>query len=116
MRISKATELVFEDVRRAQFERKLAGFVREKFPEEQGHRVSRTEARIGLQAARARQHGLDTEQSIAIYVVTAWIMGEDFDERLSAAGDVLNSKFSPEEKADWLEQWAPAVLASLRHG
>ena|ERR1035438_363286 len=115
MQISRKTEIALERAKIRQFERELTHFVRSKFSEEDEFAFEDTLKRVMEQSAHARAYGLDTEQSIAIYVVTAWIMGHSFDSDSPAARQVLASPLSPEEKADWLELWAPAVLERLSH-
>jgi|SRR5882672_8857304 len=113
MQISRETEIALEGSRISQFEGELAKFIRSRFSEEEERALDDTLKSVVEQVAHARRYGLDTEQSIATYAVTAWIMGLNFDSDFLDARQVLASPFSPEEKADWLEIWAPAVLERL---
>lgn len=114
MKISDRSQIAFELQSLAAFEQRLASFVNERVVVHDNGPVSeQMKAWIHAQVCRACEHGFDTEQSIATYVLTAWIMGDNFDRSFPAAHCVLQSGLSPEEKADWLGSWAPVVLDRL---
>ena len=69
------------------------------------------------QCATARGYGLTSELEIARYVITAWLMGLDFDTRFPAMEEILNSdKLTPAHKAEALEKLTTQVLFDLHEG
>jgi hypothetical protein len=72
---------------------------------------------LDRQCKRARSYGLRTELELARYVVTAWLLGANFDTRFPAMQQVLSTNMlqSP-EKADAIEKIAIAVLHELTEG
>ena len=69
---------------------------------------------IHEQVQRARHYGLETERQLMVYLVTAWLLGERFDEKLPAAQAMMNDRsFGPEEKREWLADWTVELLGRL---
>lgn len=69
------------------------------------------------QCERARAYGLRAELDIARYVVTAWLLGVDFDTRFPAMQQVLaTDRLQPAQKADAIEKIAMAVFKELARG
>lgn len=59
------------------------------------------------QIANARSYELSTERQIMIYVTIAWLLGSKFDTEFSDVQERLKySEHSPNEKVEWLFQWA----------
>jgi hypothetical protein len=74
------------------------------------------EGRVVLrqQCAAARRYGLLADLDVARYVVTAWLLGTDFDQRFPAMQQLLASpRLRPRQKADAIEQVALAALQDL---
>lgn len=66
------------------------------------------------QYTRAASYGLVSELDVARYVVTAWTLGADFDERFPAARELLAApNLTPTQKSEALELLANAVLTEL---
>lgn len=64
---------------------------------------------------KARGYGLLNEDEIAVYVVTAWQLGRDFDGFFPAAKLVLGSNdYGGAEKRDWLQGWTLAMFNALQ--
>lgn len=73
------------------------------------------EAALRQQIAASRRHGMTSELDIARYVITAWLLGPDFDTRFPAMTEVLASdRITPSQKAEALERIAETLLATLR--
>jgi hypothetical protein len=66
--------------------------------------------RIRLLVRRARDYGLQSDQAVATYVTTAWLLGVDFDHDFPFAQQVLLSKRPELAKAEQLRAWAIDVL------
>lgn len=65
------------------------------------------------QIRRARGYGLTSELDIARYVVTAWCLGTDFDQRFPAMAQILGSSLTPAHKAEGIERVCITVLSAL---
>ena len=72
---------------------------------------------LRVQIAKARSHGMLGELDIARYVITAWTLGPDFDERFPAMAEILQTdRLTPTQKADAIERVCVEVLAGLQAG
>ncbi len=71
-------------------------------------------AELRAQQRRAAGYGLRSELDVARYVITAWLLGPDFDERFPAMREVLSApQLAAADKADAIERIAATVLAEL---
>jgi len=69
---------------------------------------------IHRQTSRARGYGLHDERSVAQYVYTGWLMGEEFDRRIPAAQQILRERrMSASDKAVALGHFSQLVFAAL---
>ena len=74
-------------------------------------------AALQAQVANARRHGMSSELDLARYVITAWLLGVDFDCRFPAMAQVLTSeRLGPSQKAEALERICTTLLESLKPG
>lgn len=74
-------------------------------------------AELRRQCAKARRCGMQAELDIARYVITAWLLGPDFDERFPAMAEILGSdRISASQKAEAIERVSVAVLTELAEG
>lgn len=65
----------------------------------------------------ARKYGLTTELNVANFVVTAWVLGLEFDTNIPAANECLtNAEMTQDDKAVWLEQFTNVMLTKLAEG
>ena len=97
-----------------EFVRRLSSFLRGEFPEAREMPATELELSIKNQVTRAGSYGLDYEDQIATYTLTAWQLGEDFDTQFPAARHMLKSlNYTPEEKTAWLEAWTVKMFAEL---
>jgi len=75
---------------------------------------SELEAQILKQARNAEEYGLLSEQPVATFVMTAWLLGPDFDEKIPAVQEQLSSnRLTENEKAEWLERFSVLLLQTL---
>lgn len=71
-------------------------------------------AMLRMQVANANRYGLTSELDVARYVITAWLLGVDFDTRFPAMAEVLASEqLTPSQKAEALERLATTLLQTL---
>jgi len=83
---------------------------------EQAKDVPRDEldAAIAHQLSKAEYYGLTSEQSAATFVMSAWLLGPDFDTEFPALNERLtNQRLSEHEKAKWLEVFTVGLLDAL---
>ena len=74
-------------------------------------------AELRLQCAKAWRYGMQAELDVARYVVTAWLLGPDFDERFPAMAEILGSdRITAAQKAEAIERISVAVLTELMEG
>jgi hypothetical protein len=97
------------------FDERLIGIIRRNHPEQAG-RLAFPElvGAIHRQAARAATYGLNDERSVATYVYTAWLLGEEFDQRIPAIAQILTEKTMPSiDKAEALGNFTKLVFHQL---
>ena len=105
----------FDSLANAWFEQRLAGLIADSIP---GARDSvNTEAGLVFlreQTAQAQRHGLVVELDVARFVITAWLLGPNFDARIPAFAEILgNPTLSPSQKSKATELIASNLLAEL---
>jgi hypothetical protein len=100
------------------FDARMIAVIRRHHPEQ----AARTDfaslgGAIHRQAARARGHGLADERSVATYVYTAWLMGEEFDRRIPAVAQILADKaLTAADKSQALAAFSQLVFRTLDGG
>lgn len=72
------------------------------------------QAQLRAQVRRAKEHGFISEGDIAAYVITAWILGPDFDTNFGAMSEVLRSSMTSAAKIDLIERITETALANLK--
>jgi len=93
---------------------KVCRFILDTFKDASALPRNELDQALGIQVQRARRYGLQTERQIIAYVITAWLLGEMFDEELPAARLALSAPdFSAEDKRIWLEEWTVKLLSTL---
>lgn len=96
------------------FSDKIADFLRRQFTEALELDFTLLEDLVFKQIRRAREYGFTEEGHIAVYVSSAWMLGETFDKRFSAAAATLsNPTLTTPDKADWLAEWTIALFEAL---
>ena len=67
--------------------------------------------------AKARGHGFTVELDLARYIITAWILGIDFDTRYPAMAELLALQtLSPAQKSEAVEQMTTTLMEMLNEG
>lgn len=98
----------------ADFIQRAITFLYENFPESLDEDTDELTEIVGVLIEKAETYGLVTEQQAMNYIVTAWLLGVDFDKEFPAAEETLNSKdFTPDEKSEWLAKWTEEIFATF---
>jgi len=114
MQITSFQQFVFNENAKALFVGQMIAFLQEQFPAAAAERQEDLLPVVELLLEKACGYGFEDEDQFGSYVVTAWLIGADFDSRFPAAQRVLNLKdLAAEQKAQWLEQWTLGMLESL---
>jgi len=72
---------------------------------------------LDMLMARARSHGLSAELDLGRFIVTAWLLGLDFDTRFPAMREILaEPRLSPTQKMDAIEALTTTALNGLYQG
>lgn len=73
--------------------------------------------KVLAQVDRAKSYGLQSARHAATFVLSAWLLGLDFDEHLPAVQAVLNNpNYSAHQKATFLETFTTSLMAGLEAG
>lgn len=115
MRISQAQ---LDQLADARFLDRLVGILAESDPGA-GEALRTPEGKriLRQQYDKALTYGLVTELDAARYVITAWLLGTDFDTRFPAMREILGEpRLSPSQKAEAIERVSTALLQTLRQG
>jgi hypothetical protein len=100
------------------FDARLIAILRKNHPEQVGRMpfADLVEA-IHRQSAQAACYGLHDERSVATYVYTAFLMGEEFDRRIPAINQILRERKMPSpRKAQALTHFSTLVFHTLEGG
>jgi hypothetical protein len=96
------------------FEDRLVEFLCSEFPEAQREPPAELRAVVHEQAEKAVGYGIETEQHVAIYLTTAWLLGRNFDTEFPAANEILTSGFRDSAmKADDLAKLTERLFVVL---
>ncbi len=72
---------------------------------------------IHRQTERARVYGLNDERSVANFVYTAFLMGEEFDRRIPAVSQILRDRrMTSAQKGQALTHFSQLVFGALAGG
>lgn len=97
------------------YELRLTKFLQEQFTDAAEELTDKLRSEVSAQIGKARGYGLLSEQEVASYVISAWLMGRNFDA-VPAVQKVLAAQTSPGMKARFLEQWTNQVFEELAGG
>ncbi|HEX8529519.1 MAG TPA: hypothetical protein VF646_05830, partial [Cytophagales bacterium] len=96
------------------FKRRLVDFLHQSFPESRSVPATQLNQRLDKVLRKAVGYGLDNEADLATYVITAYVLGEDFDVEVTEAGQILrNPRYTSNQKAQQLESWTRQVMQAL---
>ena len=66
------------------------------------------------QKERAKLYGLHDERSVAQYVYTSWLMGEEFDRRIPSVNQILcDRRMTAPQKSTALSHFSQLVFGAL---
>lgn len=116
MKIRKQQFDALNQQQEAGYELRLTEFLRKQFADAAVKPVAKLRPEVAGQIAKARGYGLLTEQEVASYVISAWLLGQDFDKEFPAAQEVLTAPVSGNVKASFLEQWTQELFEKLEGG
>ena len=107
-----------DTVAESRFQQRLRDFMLESLPDSRGV-IDTPEGKknIAAQCAKARSYGMIIELDIANYIITAWLLGLDFDTRLPAMKEILATPdLTPSQKAALISQVSSLLLDELEKG
>lgn len=97
------------------FEMKVADYLAERFDDARSNAEARSHvAHVALTSSRG--YGLSSEQEVATYAVSAWLLGKSFDVEFPAARKVLSADIPGALKARFLEEWTIQLFNELEVG
>lgn len=97
-----------------EFEREFIEFLREEFDDAKELPPCELKDAVHKNVLMAQSFGLKLERHLAMYLVTAWVLGSDFHSEFPAAHAMLNSPRHPASvKVDWLENWTRQIFIEL---
>jgi transcriptional regulator of aromatic amino acid metabolism len=98
----------------ASFEQQVLEFLYEAFPDSKSVPSQQMKASIHMVLQKGVQYGLNNEEDLAVYAITSYVLGENFDEEVPEAAMVLQNKnYSSRQKAELLESFAKQVVTAL---
>jgi hypothetical protein len=115
LQISKSQ---WETLGQSSFDERLVAILREHHPEQvKAMPFPDLMRAIHRQTARARVYGLNDERSVAQYVYTSWLMGEEFDRRIPSINQILRDRrMTSIQKSDALSHFSQLVFGALGGG
>lgn len=111
--ISPKVHRAFQDGAEQEYLLRLGAFLREAVPSLADEPPSTLLPQLRQIISQSRGYGLESEQAIASYAVTAGLLGLDFDSRFPGAGQILHSGESEGRKAELLEGFAVRLFEAL---
>ena len=91
----------------------LTAFLRENVPSLAIEPNPAMQEQVRLLLQEARSFGMTSEQSVAVYVLTAAQLGVDFVRRFRGAYQIVTAAISQEEKSELLEAFSVNLLDIL---
>ena len=106
----------FDSLAASWFERRLVKVIDDNLPGKHPDvSADAGNAFLREQMVQARRYGLVAELDVARFVITAWLLGANFDTRLPAFAEILNDpQLTPSQKSKAIELIASDLLATLR--
>lgn len=95
------------------FVRKLSDFIRQNVPGMSAEPPDRMRTQILALKKDANSYGLQTEQGIAAYAVTAAFLGVNFPDRFAGARKILFARETEERKAELLSAFTITLFEAL---
>jgi len=99
------------------FQNRVIDFLHSSFPDSVQMEQAELREGVAFMLEKATHYGLQTEIDQVNYVVTAYLLGLNFDTEMPAATEILTDKYlSGTQKADWLQQWTQQLFQVLAEG
>lgn len=93
---------------------KVLATLQEKFPEARLIPEDSLIPAIHAQIIHAYIYKLETEQQFSDYVVTAWLLGQDFDTEFPVVKEIMDSSdLTPAIKSKWLSRWTEETVLAF---
>lgn len=111
----KLSEIQFRQISVSYMAARLVDTLRASYPMEAG--VTRQEdlSRICGQLTAAQNFGFSSEKDQAMYVLYAWLMGDNFMERYNVVREHLLDETIPRNmRWDWLGEWFQEGMSRLK--
>lgn len=109
LRIHAHQTAMMKDAYETDFVGRVTSFVRKNFLE--SYEINRLSAVVREQIAHARSFGLTRETTIVDYVITAWLLGDGFEELFQGASAIFASDMPEIAKAAFLRTMTLDSLA-----
>jgi hypothetical protein len=87
-------------------------FLKDNVPEAADDKPEALNAFVTAMVDKAKGYGLGTKRETAIYVTTAYLLGENFEDHFEVAQKVLKSSLPSLDKAEWLQQATMTLLSA----
>ncbi len=105
-----------DEAARYDFENRMVAFLQTEFPDAQKEPPEKLKKGVQQQIDKSFSYDLTTEQQVARYISTAWLMGPDFDTEFPKANHILTfTLLSPEEKSEAIVDWSQSIFLQLQH-
>ena len=99
-----------------QLTNQMVALVHETFPKSKAEPAAELYKGVRGVMQKAVIYGIDNPEDLATYVITAYILGGDFDEEVPEAGAFLrNPRYTSHQKAAQLESWAQQAVEALEN-
>lgn len=90
----------------------VATFLKDNVPEAADDKPEVLNAFVAAMVDKAKGYGLGTKREAAVYVTTAYLLGENFEDHFEVAQKVLKSSLPGLDKAEWLQQATMTLLSA----
>ena len=96
------------------FLERIYDFLNEEFNDIKNENKKELMIKLEKLKDKGLSYNLITEQQIIIFIITAWLLGENFDTDFPKANAVLLSPdYSPDDKTEWLTKWTESLFKAL---
>jgi|GEM_PF-6132027 hypothetical protein len=103
-KIGERTHTAFREDAERRYIASVVAFLKKNFPELAEEEPEKLASFATAMVNKAKGYGLGTKRDAAFYVITARLLGQDFDEKHERARRVLAAPLPGPEKADLLQR------------
>jgi hypothetical protein len=100
---------------RENFISNLSEILRDELDEIKKMDVDELRNDIIKQIKKANFYGFTLNSTVASYVISAFLMGENFDIDFKAASDILHKSIKQNEKIRRLEDWVHTIFSAFEN-